>query len=688
MNRLASPRTRFALGLALVALLKLWLVADTPIAARAIPHDQQRYAEMADQVIRGHWLGDYDAMTLIREPSYPVFIAVVHAVGVPLRLAVELLLIGASGLLACVLVRLGLPRSVAFCCFAVLVLQPHSLLVDRELLPSGFYLPVLLMAIALLLLAGNAVRARNRWLHAGGAGLLLGILWTTRPEKPLVLGLVLVFAGLDALARRARGSGWRASLAAAAGVIGIAFASIASVACGFAAMNALHYGVFRTSDLSGGGFAAANRALLSIEHASPRRFVLVPRDVRERVYAVSPAFRELRPHLEQVGWGRNVSCNLVQVCDDYAGAWFMWTLREAAGRAGHMGSAGEAAGRAGHMGSAREAAGRAGHMGSAREADAWFQRVADDIENARVRGELPPARSTLGFLHPYPDTYLPHLGTSLARLARRFAMPGDAPDWDPARDPSSTPAAIRQLFDRVARRDPVRVRSEPVVVEGWAVAAVEPIVRVSLRRARVRGARGAEAPDEPVVMAARDVTTGAREKLRFRFEVEKTTGAWTSLAPSLWFEGESGAVIAVPVPGEGEIAEHEGVLVRIDTLREPDASHPARRGLGKLLWRGHSLAIVVAAGVGVVALLLLALPPWRRRLADPLLVAAALMGFAVASRVGMLMLIDASSFPAWSSRYIYPAVSLFTCTVLVVTTLALRHLRSRGPGHDRLESQS
>jgi len=654
MNRLVSPRTCFALGLVLVALVKLWLVADEQVAARAIPHDQQRYAEMADQVIRGHWLGDYDAMTLIREPSYPVWIAAVHATGLPLRIAVELLLIGASGLLAGVLMRLGLPRSVAWGCFAVWVLQPHSLVVDREVLPSGFYLPVLLVAIAGLLLAGNAVRVRNRWLHAGWAGLALGILWTTRPEKPLVLGLVLVFAGLDALSRRAHGSDWRASLLASLGVAGIAFASIASVACGFAAVNALHYGMFKTSDLSGGGFAAANDALLSIEHASPRRFVLVPRDVRERVYAVSPAFRELRPHLEQVGWGRNVSCNLVQVCDDYAGAWFMWTLREAAGRTGHM--------------------------GSAREADAWFQRVADDIEDARARGELPPPRSTLGFLHPYPGTYLPYLGTSLARLARRFAMPGDAPDWDPARDPSSTPPAIRRLFDRVGRRDPERARAEPLVIEGWAVAAAEPIVRVSLRRARVRGARGADAPDEPVIMAARDVSIAAHEKLLFRFEVDKTTGAWASLAPSLWFEGESGAAIAIPVPGEGEIAEHEGVLLRIDTLRESDASHPARRGLGKFLWRGHSLGIVVAAWVGVVALGLVALPPWRRRLADPLYAAAAVMGFAVVSRVGMLMLIDASSFPAWSSRYIYPAVSLFTCTVLVLTTLAVRHLRPRDEG--------
>ncbi len=652
MNRLASPRTCFALGLVLVTVLKLWLVADHPIAARAILHDQQRYAEMADQVIRGRWLGDYDAMTLIREPSYPVWIAAVRAVGVPLRIAAELLLIGASGLLAGVLVGLGLPRLVAWGCFAVLVLQPHSLLVNREVLPESFYLPVLLMAIAGLLLAGDAGRARNRWLHAGWAGLALGILWTTRPEKPLVFGLVFVFAGVDALARRARGSSWRESLAAAVGVTSIAFASIASVACGFAAMNAVHYGMFRTSDLSGGGFAAANDALLSIEHASPRRFVLVPRDVRERVYAVSPAFRELRPHLEQAGWGRSVSCNVVKVCNDYAGAWFMWTLREAAGRAGHM--------------------------GSAREADAWFERVSDDIEAARERGELPPSRSTLGFLHPYPDTYLPHLGTSLRRLARRFAMPGDAPDWDPASDSSTTPAAIRRLFDRVARRDPMRLRAETVVIEGSVMAAVDPIVRVSLRRAALRGAWGADVPNQPVIMAARDVTSTAREKLHFRFEVGKNTGAWESMEPSLWFEGESGAVIAIPVPGEGEIVEQKGVLLEIDTLREPYTSHPARRGLGKLLWRGHSLGVVVAAWVGVVALGILILPPWRRRLADPLLAAAAVMGFAVVSRVGMLMLIDASSFPAWSSRYIYPAVSLFTCTVLVVTTLALRHLRFRG----------
>ena len=80
------------------------------------------------------------------------------------------------------------------------------------------------------------------------------------------------------------------------------------------------------------------RLLQRIDHASPRRFVLVPREVRRRAYAVSPALRELRAHLEAQGWGRVVSCSVVRVCDDYAGAWFMWTMREAAAKAGRMGS--------------------------------------------------------------------------------------------------------------------------------------------------------------------------------------------------------------------------------------------------------------------------------------------------------------------------------------------------------------
>ena len=72
-----TARLRWRAATVAVAALALWLAWGDEIAAQARPHDHQLYAEMAFEMGRGRWLGDYDHMTLIREPAYPGWVAMV-----------------------------------------------------------------------------------------------------------------------------------------------------------------------------------------------------------------------------------------------------------------------------------------------------------------------------------------------------------------------------------------------------------------------------------------------------------------------------------------------------------------------------------------------------------------------------------------------------------------------------------
>jgi hypothetical protein len=341
----------------------------------------------------------------------------------------------------------------------------------------------------------------------------------------------------------------------------------------------------------------------------------------------------------------------VRVCDDLAGAWFMWTLREAAARTGHM--------------------------GSAPEADAFFQRIADELARARERGELAPARVTVPPLHPYPGTYLGHLGSSFRRVARRMAMPGDPPDWDPPRDDPSTPAPVVALFDEVATRRSELAKPSPVVIEGGAVSALDGIERVSLERAGWRGANPADTPRPRVEIGSVALRGGPREQLRFRFEVAKVTGAFRSMDPTLVVERESGVTSRMSLPEAGRWAERGGVRVAVDTVREDGAGSAARRRIRQALWRAHALLIRVLTPLGAVAAVVLLLPPWRGRRWDRVDLALGLVAVAVVSRVAMLTAVDASTLPAWSSRYVYPVVSLADCGLLLLLFAALRHRRLR-----------
>ena len=148
-----------------ICALQLWLAFPDEIIARANPYDQIRYLEMAESILQGEWLGPFDVMTLARDVGYSSWIVAVHITGIPLRIANELLLLGASLLLCLALIRSGIPAGLAGLLFATLTLQPHGMLVLRDLLPSSFYAAVLVLSLAGMLYSLTARTDRGRWLH-------------------------------------------------------------------------------------------------------------------------------------------------------------------------------------------------------------------------------------------------------------------------------------------------------------------------------------------------------------------------------------------------------------------------------------------------------------------------------------------------------------------------------------------
>jgi hypothetical protein len=645
-ERTGARRQRTLLvGCALLAGFKLWLVAGDEIVARANPLDQLRYLEMARTLAQGRWLGAYDHLTLIREPGYPAWVALVHQMGPPLRLATEALLVAAAALLCAALLRAGTSLAVALASYAVLVLEPHSLVVNRDALPASFYLSVQLCALAGLVWSVQATRLRWMAVHAGWSGLALGVLWATRPEKLLPLVAVAAMASFDLVAGRWRGDPWGSALRRTAVLTSVPLFGIAIVAGGVAAINERHYGVFATTGVTAPGYLAANRALISIEHTAPRRFVPVPRDVRERAYRVSSAFRELRPILEGPSWARGASCNIDDVCDDIGAGYFRWLLRDAAAAAGHM--------------------------ASPAEADAFFRRIADDLEAACRRGALSCRWRPASFLHPYPETYLPHLGVSLRRVAAMAFSAGDWGVWDAPGDHPATPPRVRRLFDEMANRRGERTGNGHVTVRGWAGAEGDPITRVALHTTWTR-------VDSLIDEGSKEPSGVDSRRTPFHFEIDKRTRAFSLSAPVLVFERASGTTTKVPLfrainaPGV-----HDGVQVTIDSFEETGQEGLPRRAVRTALWIAHPLFYAGVSALGLLAAAALLLPFRRGRFADPLFGVFLMLAALVAARFALLVLVDASSFPARSSRYVYPAVSLYGCAVLLLIEQGVRNLRNR-----------
>jgi hypothetical protein len=624
-----------------LAAFKLWLVWTDEVVARASPYDQLRYVEMAQELDAGRWLGSYDHMTLVREPSYALWLAAVHRSGIPLRIASELLLLASAVALGAALQRAGVIASSALAVAALVMLAPQSLLVNREVLAAGFYLPMLLLATSGLVMAAYASSRSRRLAHAAWAGLALGLAWTSRPEKPIVVLLLLVFACLELL--RARGAGLSPLRRAGRLVALLAppVVAIALVSGAYAAVNRHHYGLAVTSELSGPGFVAASRELHGVPHVSPRRFVLVPRDARRRAYAASPALARLAPAIERPGWTWAVSCSWLEVCDDLGGSWFMWALREAVAETGHG--------------------------GSGARADAYLGRVAAELAEARASGRLPPRRTTLSFLHPYPETWLPHLPGSLGRVAGRLVASASEADWAPQRDHPQTPAPRAALYDRMAGRRAHLVSNGRAELEGWVEGADDPVVEVALRPSP-----GPRAPRVPPERFEREGPL----RLRFRFLTDKYRPRFLASGPSLDVRRASGATARVPIPEVGASHDSRGLRVHTERLEETELDGPLRTALRRGLWNAHTLLARALAAGGLVAMVVLAWPPWRGRGWDAVVGVAALLLALAGGRAVLLGLIDASTMPVASPRYVYPAVAPFTCGAFLLVVAAAGRLRA------------
>src|ERR1700739_3490129 len=99
------PRRLFIIvPILVIVALKFWLVAAQPVVAHAnASFDDRLYLALAEQILKGNWLGPYSQFTLMKGPMYSLFIAGTCLLRIPLPIGQHLLY-----LLGCALLVLAL----------------------------------------------------------------------------------------------------------------------------------------------------------------------------------------------------------------------------------------------------------------------------------------------------------------------------------------------------------------------------------------------------------------------------------------------------------------------------------------------------------------------------------------------------------------------------------------------------
>lgn len=658
----AAARRQWAFygALALLALVSLWLRQAIPLNVLGYNGvDDLLFASQARTLAQGWWLGSYDNMTHAKGMAYPAFIAASFHLGLPLKLSEHLLYLGAIALLAGVVARLA-GRRAALAGFALMAFQPALWTPDlARVMREGFYmaLTVLLFAVAVrLYLLPESPEERRRL----GWPVLFGVLgaayWLTREEgvwilPSLALPLLYWIAGRW---RDGRALLWR---------VGVPLAVALVLVGGVSTINWALYGVFRTADFRSDDFLGAYGALARVRTGEDNPRFLFTAPVRAQVFAASPAARELQP-LFDGAFGRQAQamvCASAQAdeprrCDELVSGWLPWILRDAVRRLGYY--------------------------RSAAEADAYYRRLAAEVDAACDAGVLSCLAPRRTLAPPFSAAYAWKTAARLGEAADLLTRFGGAA-WQPVPPATGTPASLR-LFQDVANMPlpEVTPRGAGLFLGGWAATAGgRPEI---LLRHRDGGSGSAERTLVEVVPEP-----GSRPTLRFHL----TSGCAPADCVLVVRRGGGGEPLTFPLeplPAAGILLDTDAATVVLE------AAGPAEAGLGLALQQrmrgfreaamrwltlGYAWAMPPLAGLAVLLFLAtLAAELRRRTVSAASVLGLALLG-ALAVRMLLLTYLETTSFVALTVYYMAPAYPLLCLfVVLALARWAFRRGWARGDG--------
>lgn len=374
------------LGLLTLALFKLWVVHTEEIYGSSTEYDALWYVGSAKH---WYWGATYSWTAFVRPCAYPLFIAALHFLAIPLRIGIELAQMAGYAVLIAAFRKAAVPRWLCLVLFALMILHPAALLFNNHSMSDSFYAAILPLA-----LGGSLLTLFTRkFFHAVWTGVALAVLWNTREESFLIPLILIVLFALALWQRRGTPTRkahfvfWLKRTGALAGTLVTLVAAVYS-----ANYRAFHS--FAKSDMSSPAFEKAFKALLRIKPSYSRRYIAVNVEALRMAYAVSPTFARLKPEFESLT-GRNWTNPTFDTLGirEY-GPWFMWALRNATANAGYY--------------------------KDPVTTNAFYRKAAREINQACAAGRIPSRLVLSGFLDPGAVSRIRFLPRSIGRIAKLF----------------------------------------------------------------------------------------------------------------------------------------------------------------------------------------------------------------------------------------------------------------------------
>lgn len=404
----------------IVGLFKLWVTARDEVLAQV--YDAHGYAQSAAGMVWG--------AGMTAQPSgFSMVAGIVAQFGVPWRLALEILYLGACGFLAGEIISLLGSRMIGVLLFTAMVWHPWTL--------SGFhdfwtYPFVLLLSVALLAVMFRVLRRPSSewtWPIFAVQGLILFFWEWSRTEDPLVFGTWALFAGLAWMLTRQEINPvpWRRKLA----LLALPLMLVIALSTGVRIINYFHYGVFAKSRMAAPGLTALMKALYRIKPERDLRYAPVTHASLELACEASPTLRQFKNALLDTSTGDVKTGAALAKAPGEVGSWLNMQLLHS-------------------------------FNGETADANQAMLAAASEINDALRDGRLPKRNASYP-LDPNWRMWLPDLAPSFVACLRSASSVRRWKSWE---DEVTGSPYLDRDFDLAANRRAASADSSALVVDG------------------------------------------------------------------------------------------------------------------------------------------------------------------------------------------------------------------------------
>ena len=363
MKKKSKEKIAITLFLIITIIAKIWLIKVQPV--RYLPtnkYDDGLMVNMANNLLQGKWLGEYNCLTLVKGIFTPLFIAITKIIGIPFLIGQDLFYDISCIFVIYVVGKILKNKKLLGIIYICLIFNPITYSAELcRVYRDGIYsgLTMFLIGFAYIIFLNRRENIQKQIKYFVGLGITLSSLYLCREETIWLLPFVLMstIITMIIIAKDKNINNTKKRLLLSLIPIGIVIVNNLLVCT----INYKNYGVFELNQYWSKEFKSAYGALTRVKPKETYSRVPVSQETMKRIYEISPKFKELENYLSGEEGKRWSKCGDGQY-GEIQGGWLHWALIRAVEEQGYY--------------------------KDAKTANKYYQELADEINNAIDNGKI------------------------------------------------------------------------------------------------------------------------------------------------------------------------------------------------------------------------------------------------------------------------------------------------------------